>query len=266
MNKTLFTLALAMAGSAHAATPLLNEIYVNNPGADGSNIEYIELVGGAGQSLSGLSILEIEGDSTGAGLIDRYSDLGNFSLGSNGLLLLQRSSTSAWSLAAATTYVDASTHPASGSVQTLENGSISFLLVSNFTGALNGDLDTDNDGVFDSTPWTNVVDSVGWSDGGSGDHVYSPALLTQSSGTPDAASRFAGNMAANNSAAWYAGDILDEAVDVNYDPTKASANFPAGGMLTPGTANVPAVPEPETYALFLAGLGLVGFMARRRKD
>jgi hypothetical protein len=28
---------------------------------------------------------------------------------------------------------------------------------------------------------------------------------------------------------------------------------------------VSAVPEPETYAMFLAGLGLMGFIARRRK-
>ena len=28
---------------------------------------------------------------------------------------------------------------------------------------------------------------------------------------------------------------------------------------------VAAIPEPETYALMIAGLGLVGFMARRRK-
>jgi hypothetical protein len=30
-------------------------------------------------------------------------------------------------------------------------------------------------------------------------------------------------------------------------------------------SSVPAVPEPETYALMLAGLGLVCFVARRRK-
>ena len=33
-----------------------------------------------------------------------------------------------------------------------------------------------------------------------------------------------------------------------------------------GELTVAAVPEPETYAMFLAGLGALGFMARRRRQ
>jgi len=38
-------------------------------------------------------------------------------------------------------------------------------------------------------------------------------------------------------------------------------NLPRTGAI----AVTAAVPEPETYALFLAGLGAVGFMAKRRR-
>jgi hypothetical protein len=30
--------------------------------------------------------------------------------------------------------------------------------------------------------------------------------------------------------------------------------------------STPAIPEPETYAMMLAGLGLLGFVARRRRE
>jgi hypothetical protein len=43
----------------------------------------------------------------------------------------------------------------------LENGdNVTFMLVSGFTGAVNDDLDTDDDGTLDTTPWASVLDSV----------------------------------------------------------------------------------------------------------
>jgi hypothetical protein len=38
------------------------------------------------------------------------------------------------------------------------------------------------------------------------------------------------------------------------------------GALYSGELTVTAVPEPETYAMFVAGLGALGFMARRRRQ
>jgi hypothetical protein len=39
----------------------------------------------------------------------------------------------------------------------------------------------------------------------------------------------------------------------------------SGQILAATVRDVPQIPEPETYALFMAGLAAVGFMARRRK-
>ncbi|WP_271008150.1 FxDxF family PEP-CTERM protein [Paucibacter sp. B51] len=53
-------------------------------------------------------------------------------------------------------------------------------------------------------------------------------------------------------------DINSVEVTVSGARLGAGANFQGSLVLTP-------VPEPETYALLLAGLGVVGFVARRRK-
>jgi len=45
-----------------------------------------------------------------------------------------------------------------------------------------------------------------------------------------------------------------------------SEHYPSLFNMRISNFNVTAVPEPETYAMFFAGLGLMGFMARRRKQ
>ena len=60
----------------------------------------------------------------------------------------------------------------------LENGTITLILVKNFTGAMNLDLDTNEDGIFDITPWEAIVDAVAVNDGGAGDLTYGVPVLT----------------------------------------------------------------------------------------
>jgi hypothetical protein len=47
--------------------------------------------------------------------------------------------------------------------------------------------------------------------------------------------------------------------------TYASQSVP-NGVDVHGTLSITAVPEPENYAMIVAGLGLMGFVARRRKN
>lgn len=43
-------------------------------------------------------------------------------------------------------------------------------------------------------------------------------------------------------------------------------SYTADTIFDPNPIFIPQVPEPETYAMLLAGLGMIGFMARRRKQ
>lgn len=57
-----------------------------------------------------------------------------------------------------------------------------------------------------------------------------------------------------------------EAITVNVGASDSTVNFVGGSFQqnVRGTATVLMVPEPETYAMLLSGLGLIGLVARRR--
>ncbi|MCP5556345.1 MAG: PEP-CTERM sorting domain-containing protein [Verrucomicrobiaceae bacterium] len=269
LRRTFFSalLLLATEASMQAAT-LLNEIMLNPPGTD--NYEFVEILTDANTTITDLWLLQIEGDSTGAGTVDSAINLSGTMTGSNGLILLT-SAGYPYTPASGTIVVQDSIFAGS-----TENGTITFLLVSGFTGTVATDYDSDNDGVFDSTPYSLLLDSVGWTDGGSTDKNYTTAVLSQSSGTPDGAFRIFGDSTANSTSSWIAGDLVDGGTpsvfdvpgDLLIDETKASSNITpgSGAALTPGSENFSgaAAPEPSRILLTLTALCATSFRRRRR--
>ncbi|MSR43737.1 MAG: hypothetical protein EXS15_00020 [Phycisphaerales bacterium] len=160
--------SIAFSSDAQAVDPRLNEIRVDQPGLDLS--EYLEIRGTAGQSLAGYTLLAI-GDDDGAappaqnGSIEAAIALKG-TIGASGFFVLAEAS---FALGTAD----------QTAVLNFENpDDVTFLLVTGFTGANGDDLDTDDDGVLDSAPWTAIVDSVALlqtdsPDGMTADFVYS---------------------------------------------------------------------------------------------
>ena len=154
----------------------INEMLVNPLGADRGQ-EFVEISGPPGSPMTGIWLVVIEGDATASssiqkGRIDNALNLGAYSIGESGLLLLRDGvgiidcdpgPDVAGPLFNTSTVVFGSSATQSGfgngSVG-LENSSSTFLLVTGFTGAAGQDLDTDNDGTLDVQPWTSVLDAV----------------------------------------------------------------------------------------------------------
>ncbi|MFC3377756.1 PEP-CTERM sorting domain-containing protein [Rugamonas sp. CCM 8940] len=69
----------------------------------------------------------------------------------------------------------------------------------------------------------------------------------------------------NLDAQWNSAESVNEAFALSMSNTTADDLAGRVGMASWMSGEVSAVPEPETYAMLLAGLGLLGFMAKRRR-
>jgi predicted extracellular nuclease len=209
------------------AEPKINEFSASTAGND---VEYVEVFGTPNTDYSAYKILEIEGEGTGIGVVDEVISVG--STDANGFWLQNL---------------------ANGA---LENGTLSLLLVKNFTGALNSDLDTNNDGTFDVTPWDAVTDAVSVNDGSAGDTTFGvPSLGPNydglSSFAPGGASRIPDGFDTESATDWARNDF-----DLFGIPGFTGTQMIGEAVNTPGASN-------EIITIVVPPFGMCGDPATR---
>ncbi len=131
------------------APPIINEFILDHVGTD--DHEYIEVFGMPETFYLDYRLLVIDGDQEDAGHIDNVFQV---SLTSGG---------GAWT----TGFLS----------DNLEGNSTTILLVKDFTGAAGDDLDSNDDGLLDSSPWSEITDSIAVTDGDAGDFAYATPVL-----------------------------------------------------------------------------------------
>ncbi len=188
---------------------VINEFVFNHTGSDTD--EFVEILSDPNTDLSEYYVLEIEGDINAAGTIDEIIQLGTTD--ANGYF--------------ATAFA----------ANQFENGTLGLLLVKNFTGAAGTDLDTDDDGVFDATPWEEIIDDIGVNDGGTDDINYASVTLLQgfdgSSFTVGGASRIPNGTDTDVTSDWVRNDFDGAGL-----PSYPTAEADAGEAInTPGAEN-----------------------------
>lgn len=190
---------------------VINEFVFDHIGSD--TYEFVEIYGDPSASYTNFTLLEIEGDGgSNPGTVDGiYTIFGTDGAGfwTTGYLAGQ-----------------------------FENGTVTLLLVEDFTGSFGDDIDLDDDGTIDTAPFTRVVDDVGVTDGDAGDWVYSAAVLGPgydgNSLQPGGASRIPNGADTDAAADWMRNDfsgaglpgfvgtpVIGEALNTHGDINKA---------------------------------------------
>ncbi|HSH03322.1 MAG TPA: Ig-like domain-containing protein, partial [Anaerolineae bacterium] len=161
---------------AAVASLRISEVLADHEGGNDDRNEYFELVGQAGQSLAGVTYIVIGDDSGGSsGVIEAVVPLTGLTMPADGYFLAAQSSLAL---------------PADIDLMTalnFEDGdNVTHMLVRDFSGSNGDDLDVNDDGVLDSMPWSEVIDSVALiietnppvnTEYYYGDNVVGPAIL-----------------------------------------------------------------------------------------
>jgi len=217
---------------------LLSELKVNPPGTNEAPHEFIEIRGTPGGQFQNVYVLVIEGDAgADPGTTTMVVDLSGATIGPSGLLVIAAPGHSYSIPASTTVLLDDQLATLGGA---LGNGSISFFLLSSPELIPEGeDLDGGDNGVLEDLPdGYQLIDAVAWSDGDTNDVLYGGIVLSQSDGTPDAATRISGNLTPLSASAWFCGDLAgNDPATLAYHSRNTSTNFPSGTPLSPGINN-----------------------------
>lgn len=176
-------LAAFFGMAAYSSAALrISEVYINPP--DGSDPdqgrEFIEIFndGNTATSLTGKKLIVIENEGSTRGTIKAVFDLSTAgsSLAAGRKLVIRDLDSSGLLATFSPAYETGANAPLQITTNMdLENEGGNFVIVDGLTGVVGNDLDTDNNGVLNSTPWTTIYDWVTIHEGQSADSFnYSP--------------------------------------------------------------------------------------------
>ncbi|MCP4655453.1 MAG: hypothetical protein GY856_08545 [bacterium] len=157
-------LVSVLPASGGAQTVALSEIRIDQPSTD--NDEYFELAGTPGEALDALTYLVIGDGSAGSGVVEAVVDPSGLTIPASGYFVAAEGT---FTLGTADLFT---------SLNFENSDNVTHLLVRDFSGANGEDLDTDDDGTLDTTPWSELVDCLALVESvGSGEQIYCPTTL-----------------------------------------------------------------------------------------
>ena len=155
-------LSLILLAAPLGAAVTINEICIDHLGNDTD--EFFELAGTPNEALTGLTYIVIGDAASGPGIIEAVYSLNALTIQADGFLAVHDTD--------ATPAVCSGYDNLDQNFNFENDDTVTHMVVSGFSGSLNQDIDTNNDGIFDVTPWTTIVDCVAVLDANSTDLPY----------------------------------------------------------------------------------------------